>query len=94
MNITSCIPTTDHNGNFILSNLEKSNLFNDYFSSVFILDNNQNLSLTDYKGPELKECSFHLYQVYEKLKNLSSKMTVGPDEISPMLLHKLSSSHT
>ena len=81
----------DEKGNTVKSNLEKCNVMNDYFSSVFTReDSNEAPSLTNtYMNNTLTSCHITEMQMSEALKNLNPNKSPGPDNIHPRLLKEI-----
>ena len=85
----------DPSGNIVMKDLEKANIFNSHFSSVFVQDNGlipdqRNLLLNDNMNEHLiNSVYFSSINVYDKIKKLKSKSAPGLDGISAILLKKL-----
>lgn len=81
----------DSSGNVVTDNLAKANLLNDFFGSVFTLDDGIQ---TEWKITQV--CKYFTYVdfspevVYAKLEALPNKLSSGPDTIPYILLKNLS----
>ena len=84
----------DTNGNVICDPVERANSFNDFFASVFMVDNNISPHM-DSRVPEnvsLNYITFTRAGVLKILKKLNAKSAGGPDHIPPILLKNIASS--
>ena len=76
------------NGNVIADNNEMSTIFNDYFASVFTIDNDDDINIPpDPKArSELLDIHITPKDVLDKIKNLKVSHSCGPDGISNFVL--------
>ena len=79
----------DSVGNFVSSDIEKANLLNNHFSSVFLVDN----GLIPYVLPSpvkatLSTVTFDVEKVYLALRHQGTGFASGPDEIPPIFIKK------
>ena len=79
--------TSDHQ-----SDLEKANLFVDYFTSVFTRESTDNTPQLDHRNVEhnLADIDISPEVVLEKLLKLNTSKSPGPDSIHPRILKELS----
>jgi hypothetical protein len=70
----------------IHSNKEKSAAFNDYFSSVYIPDNNIMPVFSSRTEKSLENVKITAYMVYNILSHLKPSLSSGPDNIPNVLL--------
>ena len=78
-------------GELTKNDLEKSKVLNDFFSSVFVkedLDNIPELPMRN-KDKFLKSIVITREDIETKLKNLNPNKATGPDKIPPLILKKL-----
>ena len=63
---------------------DKADLLNEYFSSVFTIDNHAIPPLSAEKkfSDSLEEVDFSFIKIFRVLSNLKSKHTMGPDGLS------------
>ena len=93
--VKSRICTKDEIGDVIVDDRtvkidsEKCTLFNQYFVSVFTVDNGLKPVLANRTESKLFSVDFTELVVYNTLKNLPLKRSNGPDQISSLLLKKL-----
>ena len=74
-------------GRQITSDREKADLFNQYFSSVYTLENIQDIpTVLDRGGKVLNNIEITEIQVLDILKNLKPEKSPGPDNIHPRVL--------
>jgi hypothetical protein len=84
-------PLKSTDGRQIIDPVEKANTFNEYFASVFTLDDKKS-PVCDSKVREnilLCDVEFSPVKVYKVLKSLKSKCSYGPDGLPSILLHNL-----
>jgi hypothetical protein len=87
-------PLKDQNCKFITDDVEMANFINNYFSTVFVKENNSNAPQINphpvYQDNEpLSSINITETQVLEKLQNLKINKSPGPDGIHPKLLYEL-----
>lgn len=78
-------------GRLITSSIEKANIFNQYFASVFTVDNG-NAPVRNFKLEQncaLADVEFSPIKVYRALRSLKPKTSHGPDGLPNILLHNL-----
>ena len=82
-------PIVSSTGDVLFCDKDIANEFNNYFESVFAIDNNKKFV------PELKTCSsiseieIPAYAIYEKLKKMRPKLSYGADGIPSIFYQKL-----
>jgi hypothetical protein len=84
----------DPDGNIVSDPVDRANCFNDFFGSVFTVDNNI-LPHIDSRVPEhvsLNYITFTRTEVFKILKQLNAKSAGGPDHIPPILLKNIAPS--
>ena len=84
----------DSNGKIVSDSFDRANCFNDYFASVFTVDNNITPHIVS-RVPEhvsLNNINFSHTTVYNILRKLNPKSSGGPDHIPPILLKNIASS--
>ena len=83
----------DSSENPTYDDYEKSELFNEYFTSVFSDDNGV---LPDCNKAviniEMREINFTFEKVQKAIKKLKTKITKGPDGLSPLVIKNLKDS--
>lgn len=81
----------DKDNSVVSDSLAKAKTFNEYFASVFTLDND---ITPNWAFPPsttvVHDVSFHPFITFGKLEKLSNKLSAGPDSVCPLLLKKLS----
>ena len=90
---TGISPLDKGNGNLAYDNVEKANILNDYFSSVFTRENVENVPEMESgcrsDGAFLAEVQVTADAVKHKLKLLNPSKAQGPDGIPPRVLKEL-----
>ena len=84
-----CIPTLLHNGSFIKNFIEKTELFNDFFSKqCSLVNNNSKLPsvLTKKTCKSLSSFEFSTYNILKIMRNLNLNKAHGHDMISIWML--------
>jgi Reverse transcriptase (RNA-dependent DNA polymerase) len=78
-------------GRLITDSLEKANTFNQYFASVFTIDDNKIpvCSSSTNENCMQSDVEFCPAKVYKSLKSLKPKCSYGPDGLPSILLHNL-----
>ena len=81
----------DDDGNFITSDDEKANLFNNYFGSVGVVDNNASPVCYSVLSNDcsLETVEFTAHNVGLAMKKLKSSLSCGPDGLPPLLFKHL-----
>ena len=79
-----------NNGNIVQYEKVIAHLFNDYFASVFTVDNGIRYTFPNLTDHSLPMINFDEQKICRALKSLPLKFSVGPDGISSYLLKKLS----
>jgi hypothetical protein len=70
-------------------------MFADYFGSIYSkADSTDTLESKDLYGKSLNNISIPMFEIFEKLKNLDTKKSTGPDGLPPLLFQRCSSSLT
>ena len=84
-------PLKSADGRLITDSLEKANTFNQYFASVFTIDDNKTpvCSSSTKENCTLSDVEFCPAKVYKALKSLKPKCSYGPDGLPSILLHNL-----
>ena len=86
------IPTLKNSdGNSVTDNMEKAELFNEYFSDVFTIEdlsNIPNLQVVNSISP-LEKCTLTLDKVKKQLSQLNVSKAAGPDQIHPKIIYEL-----
>ncbi|XP_073518171.1 uncharacterized protein [Phyllobates terribilis] len=81
----------DENGEMVREDVEKAELFNSYFASVF--SQKENVTSTDlhcpFKGIEESKLSVNRKIVREYLANINEFKSPGPDELHPRVLKEI-----
>lgn len=76
-------------GTVAVNDVEKANIFNDFFGSVFTEDNNKSEILVPNKLKKVPPISFNLPIVEKALKNLKPTFSSGPDGLCAYFMKKL-----
>lgn len=84
-------PIKDAKGLFTADPLEQSNLFNQYFASVFTVDDGKQPKITSRVLPNcsISNVDFNPTNVFKVLKSLKSKTSHGPDGLPNILFKNL-----
>ena len=89
-------PLSDSQGNLLYSDLDKANLLNGFFESIFIQDNGVLPSFPsrfpDTNHHSLSDIQITPHTLHSILKKLKSNSAAGPDGLPPILFHNASSS--
>jgi len=82
------------NGESIVIAADKAELLNEFFSSVFTLDNHAipSLPVDEKFSDSLEEVDFSFIKIFRVLNKLKAKHTMGPDGLSTFFLKNLSGS--
>lgn len=76
-----------YNGETSNTGLEAANLFADFFSTVYTLNNNPRVPNYNFdKTINLTSCPIELSSVFQCIENLKSKLSYGPDGIPAFFL--------
>ena len=87
-------PLFDNNGNLITADIDKANLLNDYFKSVFITDDGLLPDFPSRLPPGSSETHDISPEIITKiLRDLKSNSDVGPDNIPSIIYEKIISCH-
>ena len=78
----------DGSGSVATADLEKVEVLNNYFSSVFTHENLDSIPVFDdlYHGEPLEKFDISTDQVYQRLRELKSNKSPGPDGLHPRIL--------
>ena len=79
----------DDNGAIVTSDTVKANMFNEYYSSIGILDGNNILSCPIVISSILETVSFTETSVVSAFNKLKSNLSSGPDGLPPVLFKRL-----
>jgi hypothetical protein len=82
-------PVVDNTGNVILSHSEMCKAFNDYFSSVFVKDDNMTqvkAISTGINADVLSDINISVEVVRAQLNKLNSNKSAGPDNLWPVVI--------
>jgi hypothetical protein len=71
----------------ITDTLDKANIFNQYFASVFTQDNGHIPHCKAKQSSSLSDVEFSPLRVYKALKSFKPKCSFGPDGLPSILLH-------
>ena len=84
------IPPIEHNGNLVVDDIEKSELFNKFFCEQSTLDDSDHTppDLTELQTDGLRQILITETEVEEILKILDTSKATGPDCINPRLLRE------
>ena len=81
---------TDVSGDLLLSNESKAAAFNQFFTSVFTIDDGKNLHLPQRCGENFPgSLDLSPEVVYKYLQKTPGKLSLGPDGLPPLLFKKL-----
>ena len=86
-------PLKDKEGNFVLNDLAKANLLNNYFTGVGTVDNGSTPEFVHPTIPEhttLHTVAFNSSLILNCIKKLKNKSTAGPDGLPSLFFKKLS----
>lgn len=84
-------PLRSPDGRLITNSVEKANIFNEYFASVFTSDDNKIPTCNSKaNGNMLTEVDFSPAIVYKALRSFKPKCSHGPDGLPSILLRNLS----
>ena len=91
---TGISPLKDENGKLVASDIEKAEVLNKFFASVFTAEDTNNLpdlqENSRSKGISLTDMRVTPAAVEKKLQELNPNKAKGPDKISPRILKELS----
>jgi hypothetical protein len=79
-------PLTDINGSALLNNKDKAEALCSQFSSVFTLEDVNNMPKFDVKTPSMKDIKVTIPGVFKLLSEIIPNKATGPDELPPRLL--------
>lgn len=83
----------DTNGNLLIEDCDKAKGLNNYFGSVYVVDNGKLPTMQNrINNDVLNSITFDPDSVYKAMKRLKSKLTCDPDGFPPYLLKQLASS--
>ena len=84
------IPPIEHNGNLVVDDIEKSELFNKFFCEQSTLDDSDHTppDLTELQTDGLRQILITETEVEDILKILDTSKATGPDCINPRLLRE------
>lgn len=88
------IPPIVDNGNYYEEDIDKANVFNNYFASQAVVDDSETLLPDDsssYTPNNLSDIAITSNDVKDILVNLDASKAVGPDLISPRILKNTAS---
>ena len=83
------IPPLDDNDITICDSKLKADLFNEYFSSVFVEDDNKPFHCQNKTDSILPNIIFEPFEVYNALLSIQPKLSFGPDLLPSIFLNKL-----
>ena len=89
-NKSSIAPLKTSSGNLLTSDLDRANLLNDYFQSIFTLDNGiipQFLSRIDSMNKGISDIDITPEITFQILKKLKTNTAAGPDGLPPILFY-------
>ena len=92
-NQTEIETLTSVNGDIAETDVEKAEMLNNFFASVFTHEDFTDAPTldVDWSGETLEDIVFTAHEVTEKLKELNPGKSVGPDNLHPALLKELAS---
>lgn len=79
----------DDNGAIVTSDTVKANMFNEYYASIGILDDNNIPSCPIVVSSTLETVSFSETSVVSAINKLKSNLSSGPDGLPPVLFKRL-----
>jgi len=82
-------PLEDGNGGVIMGNSEMAEALNQYFVSVFTVEDNNSVPKTAVNAVELCKITITREKVFSKLKGLKVDKFSGPDGLHPRLLKEV-----
>ena len=84
-------PLKSPDGKLITSPLGKANIFNQYFASVFTVDDGRTpvCNLKTHNNCKLSNVEFSPWKVHKALRSLKPKYSYGPDGLPSIMLHNL-----
>lgn len=83
------IPSLISDNLHVENDLDKAEIFNASFSSVFVKDNGKEPVILKRSNAKIESIEFDLIDVYDLLNNQSNKCSKGPDGIPHIVYHKL-----
>ena len=88
-------PVLSDNGQLVTNNRDIATKFNNYFSSVFTVENMNNLpdSVAVHAGDTLRSIDCHEPEILEKLKELKTDKASSPDSFLPGCLLRMAWLH-
>ena len=83
------VPTLQSGNNLYISSMDKAQVLNKHFESVFVRDDGilPGIGISNY--PTIPNLSFHVNGVKKQLSNLNPNKACGPDNLSPRILKLL-----
>jgi len=81
-------PLRREDGTLVIEDQEKASLLNEFFASVFTVDDNINQSFQPRTDKKKSEVEFTAVRVMQALKKLPNKMSRSPDNLPAFLLKK------
>ena len=84
-------PLLTENNELVFDNLQKANIFNKFFQSIYTKDNGQTLNLPERTSPENSIYNFYITpeQITSAITNLPRKASQTPDKIPAILLKNI-----
>ncbi|MCP4473118.1 MAG: hypothetical protein GY821_00795 [Gammaproteobacteria bacterium] len=82
-------PLKTSDGDFVVNDVSKTQLFNEYFSSVFTVDNGTPLNFGQICPRLLDRVDFSPLVVFQALSRLKGKKSLGPEGIPSLFFKKL-----
>jgi len=82
-------PLMNQQGVLTTDDFQKTNVLNDYFSSVFTLDDGRDINAISVTDSSLSHVNFEAFEVCKVLRGLPNKTSRTPDKIPAFLLKQL-----
>ena len=82
-------PLEDNTGEVLMRNTEMAEALNQYFASVFKVENNEDFPKTVVNAEQLGAITITREKVFNKLMGLKADKSLGPDGLHPRVLKEL-----
>ena len=83
---SSDIPTLNFDGKIIVSDVDKAQCLNNYFVSTFTVENQDSFQAKVKLFPDMPDILVTEQGVLKLLSSLDTKKSLGPDNLSPLVL--------
>jgi len=87
---TTSIPPIKSNNKVLLTDIDKAQCLNNYFSSVFTVEKDGSIPISTSLYPDMPDIQVTTPGVLKQLSQLDVRKSMGPDGISPRILKETS----